>query len=262
VSPGTISPYSALQRHYYTFGPESHPAPGTVLDSQGGYDGTVTGGTWVADNPPENAGGWRKTANGNNVSIPVRVNLLEGTYEGWFKTDASTPDWQNPLATSIRDVNEAHADDSMRIEIVNSATYGYDTRVYDAPGAGSLSTGVSTADGLWHLLALRYKDGEPVQLYIDGSLAGQTGGNYSALLAYDRGFTMLGSRAASGANGWRGTVGTLAYYNVALSADTLWRHYQGGIPLVAPEPSTLLIWSLVGTLAVLVLPRRRRGGAG
>jgi len=108
------------------------------------------------------------------------------------------------------------------------------------------------------LLALRYQDGEPVQLYIDGSLAGQSPGNYDPLLAYDRGFTMLGSRTASGATGWRGTVGTLAYFNVALSADTLRRHYQGGIPLVAPEPATLAVWSLLGTLAALAASRRRR----
>ena len=54
----------------------------------------------------------------------------------------------------------------------------------------------------FHLSAANDTTRRPAQLYIDGVLEGQSPGNYNASLAYDRGYTMLGSRDIGGAEGW------------------------------------------------------------
>ncbi|HUT35350.1 MAG TPA: LamG-like jellyroll fold domain-containing protein [Planctomycetota bacterium] len=253
VTTTNLPAFSSGLRHF-------HPMATNANDTWDGYNGTVTGGSWVVDNPPLNAGGWRKTANTNNVVLPMRVNLLEGTYEGWFKSSASAPDWSNPLATSIRATNEAHPSDSMRIE-VTSTTNTNNTYIFDSPGAGTVTANFDTTDGLWHLIAFTYKDGESVKLYIDGLLRGESPGVYDVLLAYDRNLTMLGSRTASATTDWRGTVGTVAYYDFALSDADIAFHWQYGISevlsTVIPEPATLSLL-LVGLGAGLVRRRSRR----
>lgn len=112
--------FSPGLRHFY-------PMAANANDTWDGYHGTVTGGTWVADNPPHNSGGWQKTADAHNVVLPMRVNLLEGTYEGWFKSLTTAADWSNPLATSIRATNESLARDSMRLEVTSTNTYIFGT---------------------------------------------------------------------------------------------------------------------------------------
>jgi hypothetical protein len=237
------------RRHYYGFdGPTA--GPGVVRDLQSGYDGMVTGGLWTADNPPKNGGAWRKTAGGDEVLLPTVVDLAKGTYEGWFKSETTTGDWTNPLATAIRDSAEAHAADSMRIELTTTNTY-----IFDTPGAGNITANVDTTDGLWHLLSLTYENGAKVKLYVDGILRGQTGGNYDLARATDRGYDVLGARNQGAGGGWRGSVGTLAYFNRALSDAEILAHYQTGIPF--PEPSALTLAAL--GLAALAYFARRNG---
>ena len=242
-------------RHLYTFGPASHPEPNVVLDSAAGYDGLVNAGTWVADSPPRSEGGWQKSANPDYVQLPIQANLLEGTFEGWFKTDTSVTDWKNPFTTSIRDINEQHAYDAMRVEVVP----GYNrTNVYDIPGAGTLQVdGLNLVDGQWHYLALTYEDSEPVKLYVDGVLAGTSTGNYDASAAYDRGYTMLGSRDIGGVEEWRGVVGSFAYHGVALPDWMIFNHFETGDLAAIPEPASAVLFA-VGGLALAALGLRRR----
>jgi hypothetical protein len=263
VTLGNRTPAKAGLRHLYTFDAGSHPLNTLVLDSQSNYDGTVTGGTWVADNPPRDLGGWKKAASGDMVQLPMVVNLQAGTYEGWFKSDPTSSDWTNPLATSIRATDEAHSYDSMRIELeTDSPTDPTDSpaiHVYDTPGAGTFEKrGVNTADGLWHHLALSYEHGKHAKLYLDGVLLIESSANYNASLAYDRGFTMLGARSPTHPVGWWGTVGTLAYFDYALSAAEISAHYQTGL---VPEPASLALAAL-GVLIGWPLLRRRRKRVG
>lgn len=244
-------------RHLYTFGPGSHPQPNVVLDSAAGYDGLVSGGTWVSDAPPRGQGGWQKTAAAGYAQLPIQANVLEGTFEGWFKTDPATPDWANPFTTSIRDINEAHSYDAMRVEVVPGTTYGPRVNVYDIPGVGSFQVnGLQLADGEWHYLALTYKDGQPVRLYVDGLLAGASTANYRASLAYDRGYTMLGARDVGGVETWRGTVGSFAYHGMALPDSIILMHYQTGNLAAIPEPASVVLL-LAGGLGLTALGWRR-----
>lgn len=252
---GPALPAGPGLRHLYTFGPASHPTPHVELDSKSGYDGLVNGGTWTVDNPPQNEGGWHKSTNSDYVQLPIQANVQEGTFEGWFKTDSSTGDWQNPFTTSIRAISEPQWYDAMRVEVVPTQNR---TDVYDIPGGGTLQVnGLNLVDDQWHYLALTYKDGQPVKLYIDGVLEGQSSGNYNASLAYDRGYTVLGSRDVGGVEGWRGSVGTFGYHNLALHDGAIWRHFQTGNFAYIPEPTSSLLL-ILGGIGVACAGRRRR----
>ncbi len=249
VTLNNVPAFSPGLRHFY-------PMATNANDTWDGYHGTVTGGAWVPDNPPHNAGGWQKTADAQNVILPMRVNLFEGTFEGWVKSGTNAADWSNPLATAIRAINEPDGRDSMRLEVTTGTTY-----IFDSPGAGTVNANFDTTDGQWHLIAFSYEDGESVKLYIDGLLRGESPGLYDVLLAYDRNLTILGSRTASEVTNWRGTVGTLAYYDFALTEADVASHWQNGISELLsnaiPEPATLSLL-LVGLGAGLVRRRTRK----
>ena len=236
-------------RHLYSFGAGSHPTPDVVLDSVSSHDGVVSHDLWVADTPPQNEGGWRKTGD-EWVLLPIKPNMVEGTFEGWFKTDAGSPNWSNPFTTSIRSLTEPHLGDAMRIEVANDATY-----IFDSPGAGTVTAPIDTADGLWHLLALTYEDGETVKLYIDGALAGSSPSDYTASAAYDRGFTMIGGRDIGSTLSWDGTAGTFAYFGSALTPGAIQQHYAEGISSIIPEPATIGL--LLAGLGAALWRRRR-----
>ncbi len=244
-------------RHLYAFGQASHPQPNVALDSAAGYHGLVSGGAWVADSPPRGEGGWQKSAAASYVQLPIQANVPAGTFEGWFKTDPSTPDWANPFTTSIRDINEGSSYNAMRVELVPGTTYGPQVSVYGIPGVGSFHVpGLQLADNEWYYLALTYEDGQPVKLYVDGLLAGESTASYDAAMAYDRGFTMLGSRDVGAGESWRGIVGSFAYHAAALPEEVILVHFQTGNLAYIPEPISPLLL-LTGGLALALLRRTR-----
>ncbi len=239
-------------QHYYAFAAADRAVAYMEPDLRSGYDALVRGGVWSGDNPPQNTGAWQKASEGDEVILPMAVDLTQGTYEGWFKSETTSRDWSNPLATAIRNINDPQPNDSMRIELTSG-----DTHIYDAPGAGSIHTGIDTTDGQWHLLSLTYAEGEHVQLFIDGVLAGESSGNYNAAEAIDRGYDVLGMRSAGNGGGWRGSVGAFAYFDRVLSDSEILAHFQTGIPV--PEPSAFVL-ACLGLLAVIARARRRRFG--
>lgn len=245
---------SGGQRHLYTFGAASHPDDDVVLDVRSGYDGYVGGGQWTADSPPKNTGAWNKNGSEDYVMLPMEIDLNQGTYQGWFKSDGASSNWSNPFGTAIRATDESHEWDSMRIEVTSSNTYLFGIPK-STTGDGILDTGVDTTDGQWHLLTVTYQDGSPVRLYIDDMLAGETTFNYDVNKAESRGYEVIGVRDLGRSGSWRGSVGTFSYYSTVLSGSDVADIYANGIHV--PEPVSGVLLAL-GTLWLLPL-RRRRG---
>jgi len=235
---------SLIPTNYYSFDDQVDPGHD---DSENGRNGTVTGATWVNDS--------------------VRGGVLE--FDGSDSVSASVPALPGSGVTislwALR--NSSHSGGNDGLFSTNGKNLGGWVAGNDQIWGRLIQTNnsnrnlpqntsaVMPGDDLWTHLVYR-ATGEDWELWQDGSFTGNSIG-YDGTLATTS--SLLVGR--QGTESWRGRIDDFAIWDQAL-AD--WQieglaagsFGPGNVPI--PEPSTLLIWSLLAGLGVVLGWQRRR----
>lgn len=134
-------------------------------------------------------------------------------------------------------------------------------------GAGDVNSGVGILTGNWHHIAITADAGAPVQVYVDGALAG-TGGNSSIVDEANAneplnggGELWIGNNTQNPDRMWDGLIDDVAQWDRSLTADEVQTIYNEGLTgtslgnIGVPEPSSSL---LLGLSSLAFAIRRRR----
>ena len=117
-------------------------------------------------------------------------------------------------------------------------------------------------DNLWHHVAFTYEGSTAggLQLYIDGAPTGPADTTSGSAIAASTGILALGNASISPASSkqFDGLMDEVAIWDKALSAGDIAQIASGVSPQLIPEPTTLLIWSLLAGLGVGLRWRRRK----
>lgn len=170
--------------------------------------------------------GFGPTVSDAHVSVPHHADFVQSAFsvEFWAKLDdATTNEWSTPVAKSTSD----QWDDGWGFydrQSTGEFTFWVDT--YDAhpsPVASARYVSIPRpAPGAYHHY-VGTLDGETLALYVDGALAGSTS---AVPLTTPSVAPLLFGYGGFGQSGWPGTVDEVAYYNSALTADQVLRHYE------------------------------------
>lgn len=116
----------------------------------------------------------------------------------------------------------------------------------------------------WHHVVATVDDPTSVTIYVDGSVAGTRPGDPNI---GNVGTNMqIGGNPQAGGRAWDGLIDDVAIWDRALTADevaAIWNNGDGAsigsllAPEIIPEPTTLLIWSLLAGLGIGLGWRRR-----
>jgi len=202
---------------------------GTIAgDTSGkGHDGVISGATWRS--PGYGGTGFCLSFNGlgnevNDVDAGDYLNGLDAvTFSVWIKSNLTNTDrgfliCANPDGTDNRDMRYDEAgsmsgrDDVIKCGI--TSTEG----IHEIESAGT----VQTTD--WQHLAMAWKSGEPLRLYINGVLDNSftnqpiRGG---VLTGYTKLLIGRGGKDTAADLGWNGLVDEVRIYDYALSQDQI-----------------------------------------
>jgi hypothetical protein len=170
--------------------------------------------------------GFGPTVSDAHISVPHHADFVQPAFsvEFWAKLDdATTNEWSTPVIKSTSN----QWDDGWGFydrQSTGQFTFWVDT--YDAhptPAASARHVRIARpAPGSYHHYVGTF-DGVTLSLYVDGTLAGSTAAvplttpSVAPLLLGYGGFAQ---------SGWPGAVDEVAYYNSALTADQVLRHYE------------------------------------
>ena len=170
--------------------------------------------------------GFGPTVSDAYVSVPHHADFAQAIFsvEFWAKLDdATTSDRSTAVVKSTRDQWDDgwgfydRQSDGRFIFWVDT----YDLNSTPAASARYVSS-ARPAPGVYHHYVGTF-DGETVSLYVDGALAGST--TAVPLTAPSAAPLLIGSARFPQA-GWLGAIDEVAFYNSALTADQVLRHYE------------------------------------
>jgi hypothetical protein len=193
------------------------------------------------------------------------------TFEGWFQHGETTPSGWGDIIGGTRD-HPNYGGFTLRLTSANGLAANFFEGGSGGDGFGLSSTDpvtVGDSPSYFHHFALTWEDDAGAnstglaELWIDGawvdSADAPTG--FSAAIADSNDMNQLiigGRTAASGENTWEGRLDEFRWSDQVLQP---WQFLNGsGLPPteVIPEPSTLLIWTLLAGLGIGAGWRRRK----
>jgi PKD repeat protein len=211
--------------HYYKMGESAGPV---IADSAGSDNGAISGGTFGQPGPvqgdPTTAIGFNGTS--DNGSIPMDLSGSKAvTVEFWMKWNA----YSNNDALAM-EFTPNFNDQSGGFLVDPNSTFGQFAVSVGQGSSRNIATFARPSAGTWHYYAFvldttqpgsttitPYVDGQPVS-YTNQGYSGTGAGNFANSTLY------LMSRDGNALFG-NGTLGQLAIYNGALSANQLLAHY-------------------------------------
>jgi len=212
--------------HYYKLG---EPAGPTISDSAGTANGTVTGGAFGQTGPVQGDPTTAIAFNGTSDSGAVPMDLSGSktlTVEFWMRWNAYanndalamefTPNFNNQPGGFLVDPNSSFGQFAVSI--------GYN-------GSRNIATFARPSAGVWHHYAFVLDTTQPgattITPYVDGQTVSYTNQGYSGTGAgnFANSTLYLMSRGGSSLFG-QGTIGQLAIYNGALTANQVLNHYN------------------------------------
>ena len=161
-----------------------------------------------------------------HISVPHHADFVSSAFsvEFWARLDdATTNEWSTPITKA----SSNQWDDGWGFyDRQSSGQFTFWVDAYDAlpspPASARYISIPRPTAGTYHHYVGTY-DGETLSLYVDGALAGSTAA--VALTSPSTSPILLGYGGAS-QSGWPGAVDEAAYYDVALTADQVLRHYE------------------------------------
>lgn len=161
-----------------------------------------------------------------HISVPHHADFVSSAFsvEFWARLDdATTNEWSTPITKA----SSNQWDDGWGFyDRQSSGQFTFWVDAYDAlpspPASARYISIPRPTAGTYHHYVGTY-DGETLSLYVDGALAGSTAA--VALTSPSTSPILLGYGGAS-QTGWPGAVDEAAYYDTALTADQVLRHYE------------------------------------
>lgn len=161
-----------------------------------------------------------------HISVPHHADFVSSAFsvEFWARLDdATTNEWSTPITKA----SSNQWDDGWGFyDRQSSGRFTFWVDAYDAlpspPASARYISIPRPTAGTYHHYVGTY-DGETLSLYVDGALAGSTAA--VALTSPSTSPILLGYGGAS-QTGWPGAVDEAAYYDTALTADQVLRHYE------------------------------------
>jgi PKD repeat protein len=211
--------------HYYKLGEKTGPS---ISDSAGSANGTVTGGTFGQTGPVQNDPTTAVSFNGTSDSAAVPMDLSGSktiTVEFWLNWSAYanndalamefTPNFNNQNGGFLVDPNASFG--QFAVAIGNGSSRNIATFARPTAGAWHHYAFVLDTTQAGATTITPYVDGSPVT-YTNQGYSGTGAGNFANSTVY------LMSRGGSALFG-NGTLGQVAIYNGALTANQILDHY-------------------------------------
>ena len=212
-------------QQYYKLGESAGP---NIADSAGSANGTVSGGTFGQPGPVQGDATTSVSFNGTSDSGAIPMNLSGDktiTVEFWLKWNS----YSNNDALAM-EFTPNFNDNSGGFLVDPNSSFGQFAVAMGYSGSRNIAMFARPSAGVWHHYAFLLDSTQPgattITPYVDGLPVANTNGGYAGTGAgnFANSTLYLMSRGGSSLFG-NGTLGQVAIYNGALTANQILDHY-------------------------------------